>query len=302
MRQPLRILYRGPLASCNYGCTYCPFAKQVDSREELAADYAALDRFVSWVGERGEPTAVLFTPWGEALIRRPYQDALIALSNMAHVEVAAIQTNLSMELDWVSECVADRLGIWATYHPDWTERGRFVARVAGLFAAGVRVSVGVVGFKHLADEIAALRDELPDGVYLWINAYKREPDYYQPDDIAAFEAIDPLFRLNTVHHPSAGLSCRAGVSVISVDGDGTMRRCHFIREPIGNIYDPDHRQALGERPCSNQTCGCHIGYVHLDSLGLHEVFGRGILERIPARPLWRIGQSGQSGQGPGQRG
>lgn len=284
----LRILYRGPLASCNYGCTYCPFAKQVDSREELTADQAALERFVTWVGERDESTAVLFTPWGEALIRRPYQRALVTLTAMDHVEVAAIQTNLSMTIDWVSECVPDRLGIWATYHPEWAERAGFVARVTALADAGVRISVGVVGFTHFADEIAALRDDLPDRIYLWINAYKRQPDYYQPDDLARFAAIDPLFPINTVRHASAGQSCRAGASVISVDGDGTMRRCHFIPQPIGNIYDPAHRQALTERPCSNDTCGCHIGYVHLDSLGLRDVFGRGVLERVPAEPLWQI--------------
>ena len=37
----LSILYRGPLASCNYGCEYCPFAKRKDSREALATDLAA---------------------------------------------------------------------------------------------------------------------------------------------------------------------------------------------------------------------------------------------------------------------
>src|SRR5690606_13305863 len=38
----LHINWRGPLASCNYDCDYCPFAKHVSSREELAADQAAL--------------------------------------------------------------------------------------------------------------------------------------------------------------------------------------------------------------------------------------------------------------------
>ncbi|MEO0844412.1 MAG: radical SAM protein, partial [Cyanobacteria bacterium J06643_5] len=33
--------------------------------------------------------------------------------------------------------------------------------------------------------------------------------------------------------------------------------------------------------CSNDTCHCHIGYVHLDYLELDKVFGDGILERIP---------------------
>jgi len=66
-----------------------------------------------------------------------------------------------------------------------------------------------------------------------------------------------------------------------VDGDGVVRRCHFIKQPIGNIYDPDFAQCLQERPCTNDTCGCHIGYVHLDRLELGKTFGDGILERIP---------------------
>jgi hypothetical protein len=28
-------------------------------------------------------------------------------------------------------------------------------------------------------------------------------------------------------------------------------------------------------------CDCHIGYVHLKRLGLHELFDGGLLERIP---------------------
>ena len=64
-------------------------------------------------------------------------------------------------------------------------------------------------------------------------------------------------------------------------GDGTARRCHFIKEPIGNIYDASFDACLRERPCTNDTCGCHIGYVHLDRLKLSDVFGSGVLERVP---------------------
>jgi hypothetical protein len=38
---------------------------------------------------------------------------------------------------------------------------------------------------------------------------------------------------------------------------------------------------LQPRACTNATCGCHIGYVHLDYLELGKVFGSGLLERVP---------------------
>ena len=100
----LSILYRGPLASCNYDCPYCPFAKRHDPPGALRADRAALERFVGWVaGETGTRISVLFTPWGEGLTRSWYRAALVRLSHLAHVERVAIQTNLSCRLDWVEE-------------------------------------------------------------------------------------------------------------------------------------------------------------------------------------------------------
>ncbi len=282
MSQVLRILYRGPLSSCNYGCDYCPFAKTQNTRSELATDAAKLERFVDWVQARKKPTGVLFTPWGEALIRRHYQGALIRLSHLAHVERAAIQTNLSADTTWIDDSNPAKIGIWATYHPEWTDRASFVAKLQTLADKGASVSAGAVGLKPFFGDIEALRADLPPSIYLWINAYKREPNYYTPTDIERLEAIDPHFRTNTMRHPSLGHDCGGGRDAISVDGDGTMRRCHFISEPIGNIYEPDHLSALKPRPCSNDTCGCHIGYVHLDRLKLRKLYGSSVLERVPA--------------------
>ena len=281
------ILYRGPLSSCNYSCDYCPFAKTTNTRAELDDDAEKLDRFVEWVAGRAESIGILFTPWGEALFHRAYQDAITRLSHLPHVRRVAIQTNLSCRLDWLEACQRDRVALWATYHPTQTPRPRFLAQCQHLDRMGIRHSVGVVGFKDQLGEITSLRQELNPETYLWINATKREQGYYSSLDIKRFSEVDPLFAINAVHHPSRGKACRAGASVFSVDGEGTMRRCHFIKQPIGNIYEEGFEKALTERPCSNDVCGCHIGYVHLDALDLYSVFGDGVMERIPATPIWR---------------
>ena len=286
----LSILYRGPLSSCNYGCEYCPFAKRNESAAELAGDREALGRFVDWVerqGTQGHSIGVLFTPWGEALVHRCYQDALARLTNLPHVRKAAIQTNLSCRLDWVDGCDKAKLGLWCTYHPTETRREKFLVKCGELDERGVRYSVGVVGRKEHVGEVEALRRELRPDVYLWVNAYKRREDYYDSDDVERLTAIDPLFPVNNVRHPTLGLACRAGESVFSVDGAGVMRRCHFIRTPIGNIYDEGWERALRPAACTNATCGCHIGYVHVPTLKLYEEFGEGILERVPSKVMWR---------------
>jgi MoaA/NifB/PqqE/SkfB family radical SAM enzyme len=285
----LSILYRGPLSSCNYGCEYCPFAKHHETAAELAVDRRALERFVAWVADRptGDRIAILFTPWGEALTRPWYREALVRLSHLVHVERVAIQTNLSVALDWTDRADTSRLAFWATFHPSEVDRATFLGGCRELDRRGVRYSVGIVGLKEHREAAEALRRELSPDVYLWVNAYKSRPGYYDENDLRHFEAIDPLFAMNNRRHPSLGLLCRTGRSVVSVDGDGTVRRCHFIPEPIGNLYEPGFEAVLVERPCTNATCGCHIGYVHLDHLGLGAVFGPGILERIPERPIWR---------------
>ncbi len=278
----LSILYRGPLSSCNYGCEYCPFAKHSETTSEHREDERALNRFVSWISSRtSDNISILFTPWGEALIRKRYQQALVRLTNMPHVRKAAIQTNLSCSLDWVDDCDKLKLALWATFHPTEVLRARFVARCLELQRRGVRFSVGVVGLKEHAAEIEALRSELPPSVYLWINAYKRDPHYYNSKDIERFATIDALFPINNQNHRSLGRACRCGESVISVYGDGSIQRCHFIQQTIGNIYDDDLDTVLHDRPCTNNTCGCHIGYVHMDDLKLYQIYGDGILERIP---------------------
>lgn len=278
----LTLLYRGSLVSCNYGCEYCPFAKRQQSAAELAVDRQSLERFANWIAEHPQHEfSILFTPWGEALIHSWYQQTLAWLSRLPHVRKVAIQTNLSCSLSWIDQANPDCLALWATFHPEWSKLDRFLEQCHDLHDHRIRFSVGVVGFPRFRAAMTELRQQLPQTVYLWINAVKAELPHLTADDRAFFQSIDPLYDLNTYHYPSLGKSCRAGKTVISVDGEGTMRRCHFIKAAIGNIYDPAFETALLERPCTNETCHCHIGYVHLDYLELDRVFGSGILERVP---------------------
>jgi MoaA/NifB/PqqE/SkfB family radical SAM enzyme len=275
------ILYRGSLSSCNYECDYCPFAKSRNSAAELAHDAAQLRRFVDWARARTETIGVLFTPWGEALIHPAYQRAITELSLLTNVRRVAIQTNLSGRLNWLTRCNLTKAALWTTWHPTQVPLEQFLARCRSLDDMGVRYSVGVVGLREAFPAIERLRMELPARVYLWVNAWKREPGYYSEGDIRRMENVDPYFRLNTVRHPSRGLPCRTGLTTFSVDGDGQIRRCHFIPEVIGNIYLEGFERAFIPRACTNETCGCHIGYVHLEPLDLYARFGDGVLERIP---------------------
>lgn len=282
MRLNLSILYRGTLSSCNYECPYCPFAKHWESPQELLKDRRGLERFVDWVSRRdGDRISVFFTPWGEALVRRWYRDAIVQLSHLPHVPKVAVQTNLSCQLAWLEQADVDKIGLWCTYHPGETTLESFLRQCQRLASLGVAHSVGCVGLREHLVEIQRLRDALSPSTYLWVNAYKSSPDYYDEPLLTSLEAVDPLFPINNQRHASQSRACRTGVSVVTVDSDGDVRRCHFVKDKIGNLYDERLESVLYERPCPNETCGCHIGYVHLEHLKLDGLFESGVLERIP---------------------
>ena len=281
----LTLLYRGTLESCNYTCSYCPFAKRVDSRARLARDATEVARFTGWAGQQQRPLSVLFTPWGEALVRRHYRTAIQALSHMPHVGQVALQTNLSGPLAWLQGADRNKVGLWCTYHPDQTSLERFLERCGRLERLGVRFSVGVVAMREHFGAIRALRAALPARHYIWLNAYdRRGPGYYREEDLAWLDALDPWFAYSRKPVPSRGKPCRAGAEVLSVDGDGELQRCHFLPERLGNLYTDPLEQVLQQRSCPRYKCDCYIGYAHREDLPFYADFGSGVLARIPVRP------------------
>ena len=128
MTQIREIQYRGSLKSCNYACSYCPFAKRPGSRRELEKDEAALRRLVLGLSERAsvfkEKLGILIAPYGEALIHSYYWKEMAALSRLFFVEAVGAQTNLSFQPERCLEHYEKeggelrKLRIWATFHPE----------------------------------------------------------------------------------------------------------------------------------------------------------------------------------------
>ena len=239
-------------------------------------------RFVDWVRnnpDQHESLSVLFTPWGEGLTRSWYRDAMVTLSRVSHVERVAIQTNLAGRLTWLSEADPSRVALWATYHPGEVLQDRFLGQCATLDRMGIRYSVGVVGLPEHLEAARRMRSALPASVYLWVNA--AEGHSYDAAEEAAWTELDPAFRLQ---RPAARVT-RTRVLGRRDRGLGSGRR-----HGASLSFHPDrHRKPVrrllpgpaAAEACVNAVCDCHIGYVHLKRLGLHELFEGGLLERIP---------------------
>ena len=275
------ILYRGPLSSCNYDCSYCPFAKTTNTKKELAIDKENLQKFVAWVKNRKETFELLFAPWGEALVRKYYREALIELSYFENVQKITIQTNLSCATSWLKKINVKTFSLWTTFHPTQISIDKFAKKSLELNKLGIRHSVGFVAIKEELETLEKLRKLISSETYIWANAYKREENYYSENDIERIIKVDPLFKLNNKNYRSLDEKCSAGFTSFSVDGSGNITRCNFIKNKIGNIYDLGFEKSLKPRLCSIQNCKCYIGYIHLEKLNLKKVY-QGVFERIPS--------------------
>ena len=108
-------------------------------------DKACLDKFVDWVSQQPYTISILFTPWGEALIRNYYQAAIIGLSQLPNVKKVAIQTNLSSRLAWLEKTNKSKVALWTTYHPTEIKMAQFVEKCQQLITLNIKFSVGIVG-------------------------------------------------------------------------------------------------------------------------------------------------------------
>ncbi|CAJ1313895.1 Radical SAM protein [Paenibacillus nuruki] len=284
MSMQTTIYYRGKLSSCNYSCPYCPFSKTVDSKETLMQDRQQLAQFMEWVRQQeyaGHQLSIFFNPYGEALVHAWYREAMIELSHMSHITKVAIQTNLSVKLDWTAQLNPVKASFWATYHPGQVREDRFIAQGMTLYNQGIVFSAGTVGLREAFPAIHQLRAKLPEDVYVWVNAFKDRPRYYSEAEIEELSEIDPYFRDNLQDYDSLGQACRAGEHVFYVQGSGIVKRCYQDKRVIGHLYRHSLEQLSQERPCQMKTCGCYIGYIHMKDQPFASLYGERLLERVP---------------------
>lgn len=277
------LYYRGSLSSCNYDCPYCPFSKNKDSAETLARDRKQLAQFMEWVRKQeadGHQLSIFFNPYGEALVHRAYREAMVELSHLPHIEKVAIQTNLSVKLDWTARLNREKAAFWVTYHPGETREAIFVKQCMSLYEKQIPFSVGSVGVKSAFAAISSLRSQLPEDVYLWVNAFKDAKNYYSAADLDFLRSIDPHFTLNLNDYDSYGRPCEAGSSVFYVQGSGLVKRCYKDRTVIGHLYRSGLAGLAKPRLCQMACCDCYIGYIHMPELELKSVYGDNLLERI----------------------
>lgn len=291
----LEVLYRGTLKSCNYHCSYCPFSKHQSSGRELVRDREQWEHFVRTVEERAEVLrvrALMVVPYGEALIHPWYWEGLARLSALAGGEAVGAQTNLSFPVSESMECFRrnggdpGKLHLWGTFHPEMVSIEAFCETCRQLLKEHVRLCVGAVGVPENLTCIRKLREELPGGLYLWINRMDGLRRAYTEEETEAFWEIDPYFLRELACVPSDPGMCYGRCFV---EGDGKVRLCNISRAS-GQSWDglweerqgPKHMQIRAV--CGRKYCSCYLAYGGRQDVMNQILFGPHPVFRIPRRP------------------
>lgn len=283
----LLVLFRTRLEWCNYTCHYCPWNATLTRvpAEALRDDERRLTRVIDRVAELPRRVELFITPKAEYLVLPYWRDAVARLLALPQVERVTVQTNLSFDLAaWIDAIDATKLALWTTYHPTEVDAAGLEAlhaKWALLRERGVPFSVGVVGTRENLPHAEALRARLPADVYLWVNAYKRERDYYAPADVERIRRIDPYFDLNNQHYASRGRPCTAGHRAVYLDDEGDLRRCFFVGAVIGNLFRDGWATLPAPLGCPNAACSCYVGQMHAVELDFRAVYGKELAARIP---------------------
>lgn len=287
------ILYRGSLKSCNYACSYCPFAKHPSSGREQEKDRQQWFRFVKSLKERAEiinPFALMVVPYGEVLLHPWYWEGLGELSTLTQAEALGAQTNLSFSLENALKSFEgaggnkEKLRLWATFHPEMISTEEFAAKCQAVQEAGVSLCAGAVGVPENLPLLTKLRAVLPESIYLWVNRMDGLKRPYTQEEEQRFSAIDPFFyrELAVIHEQKE--NCR---NRLFVEAGGRMHTCNISPPLPGNWYQEDALAdgsfSFPDAKCGRKICSCYLAYGGREEMVNALLFGKYPLFRIPRR-------------------
>ena len=290
----LLVLFRTRLEWCNYTCHYCPWNAEVQKvpAHVFLDDENALEQIIDRVAELTRSVEFFITPKAEYLVLPYWRKAVGRLLSLPQVARVTVQTNLSFDLAGFLDTVDfGKLALWTTYHPtEVSETGleELHEKWGLLLERGVPFSVGIVGTRENLPHLESLRQRLDSRIYLWVNAYQREPNYYTQEELTSIRAIDPLFDLNNQHFPSRGQPCTAGQRAVYLDDEGDLRRCFFVGGVIGNLFADGWRTLDAPLCCPKETCHCYVGHMHIVELDFRGTYGKYLAARIPKQ--WHPGE------------
>jgi MoaA/NifB/PqqE/SkfB family radical SAM enzyme len=265
--------------SCNYNCTYC-FLNFEPETKNIKAAYLSKDRWVKiWrdIYVRYGSCHIAITG-GEPFIYPDFTDLIQELSEMHSFEFS---TNLSWDVNnFMQKVSPDKAIINSSFHHEFVKIEDFLNKLALLKKNNYRVSITVVAYPPLLNEIADYKSKFEkEGFHLIVYPYRgpylerKFPEGYTQaernllKELGSSEAAEvnkELFDtlVNKLKKNNPVKLCRMGQRYSKIVPSGEAYRCcpavHKDWGKLGNIVTGTFNLSNGPTPCLNfKNCVCY---------------------------------------------
>ena len=130
---------------CNYKCSYCPVLRDIHN-DFKNPDHTALHKLTLTRLKNLSSNFNICITGGEPAIHPQIDEIIQSLVSMENCLNIAFFTNLSRSIDYyksLEQPNTDKLGICASFHPEFANRTKFIEKVIVLKQAGIKINVQV---------------------------------------------------------------------------------------------------------------------------------------------------------------
>lgn len=266
-------------ARCNFKCSYCAqwrITKQYINKNHVSRIISIWNNLATIDDE----ILVRINFNGESLYDKFVKQIISHINKIENVKIFEILTNNSINPNkYLNSLDLTKMSFNCSYHPEFISIKKFLNHMHIIEDAGCNVFANVVATPQIIKKIPKifrkfqknnLRIKL-QGFYYWSCCYKGRTfpmGYIQEERKAISQYFDSKeeFEYMVELKNTKGLPCYAGVDMLNIFMDGSVRRC--FKGDIGNIQDLiDNKIKLKKEPypCHRNFCGCYAHLIGLES-------------------------------------
>jgi len=130
---------------CNYKCSYCPVLRDL-SNNFNEPDHSLLHNLTLTRLKNLSSNFNICITGGEPALHPQINKIIYSLVNMSNCVNIAFFTNLSRSLKYYksfSQLKTDKLGICASFHPEFADQTKFIEKVIAINSSGIKINTQV---------------------------------------------------------------------------------------------------------------------------------------------------------------
>jgi MoaA/NifB/PqqE/SkfB family radical SAM enzyme len=254
MSSPVKSLVVWLTFRCNYGCVYCSARKLAHSIEAAHKEEASAEKWNAALNNL--PAATIDLTGGEPFLHVGIYDIINQLDDKHQLGVT---TNLSLvDLDRLPE--KKKISWTLSFHPsqsvnleDFTEKAlllkqKYAAVTINYVACATQIERVAAYSEHFTRQ--NLRFHVDPDMFYYYNAEEKKllSNYVQKDRIIDENSARPY-------------PCRAGINHVHVMPDGTVFKCYYYTESLGNLFTKYQLYARAQFCRLNCRSGCDLDKV-----------------------------------------